>query len=322
MGTIVVLGAGAVGSLFGARFSAHGQPVLLVGRRAHVEAIQTRGLTVEGAGAGTYPLPAATELPPGLRADAVLLTVKTFDLVSAATELARTIPPAPTALLQNGLGVEEVVAETLRTYGWPRPEAALVRAVHTVPATLLGPGRVRASGAGEVVLPEPSSAGEAEAAATILLGRFEAAGFAVRTSPRLPFEAWRKAAVNAAVNPVTALRGVVNGALASGPAREEAERLLAEAVAVANAEGFDLPLATAEADLARVIEATSANRSSMWQDLERGRPTEVEAISGEVLRRGLARGLTLPATQQAVEAVRRAASERLRSGTGGGREGP
>jgi 2-dehydropantoate 2-reductase len=302
---VVVLGAGAVGSLFGARLAAAGVPVLLVGRRAHVEAVRARGLVVEGVAPGTYRPDAATEVPRGIRASAVLVTVKSFDLASALDGLARAVPPTPTALLGNGLGLEAIAREALQGAGWPAVDAWLVRGVHTVPATLLGPGRVRASGTGEVVLPTPQAAGVAARAVEEVSTLLTRAGIPVRTSPEFDLELWRKAAVNAAINPVTAARGVPNGALLDGPARDEAKRLLEEAVAVARGSGVDLSLATARADLDRVVRATAENRSSMLQDVERGRPTELDAISGEILRRGAKLGLELPATARAVEAVRR-----------------
>ena len=305
MSRVVVLGAGAIGSLFGARLARAGEAVLLVGRPAHVEAIRARGITIEGVGPDQLSVEAATSLQPGSSADVVLLTVKSFDLRSAASLLARALPPAPTALLGNGLGIEEIAGRELAAGGWAEPAREIVRAVHTVPATLLGPGRVRASGTGEVVLPDPATAGDARAAVMTVVELFTRAGFEVRTSRRFELELWRKAAVNAAINPVTATLGLPNGALRDGPPRAAAERLLAEAVEVAQRSGIPLELATARADLERVVRATAENRSSMLQDVERGRPTEVDAISGELLRRGAALGLELPATHRAVEEVLR-----------------
>lgn len=307
MRRLIVVGAGAVGSLFGARLSRTGASVLLIGRPAHVAAVRAEGLRVEGVEPGTSRLDAATEVPAGTVAEAALMTVKSFDLAPASEALARAVRPVPTALLGNGLGIEEVAGRGLRAGGWPRPEEMIVRAVHTVPATFLGPGVVRASGTGEVVLPDPGTAGGAAAAVRTFAQLFSEAGLAVRTSRTFELELWRKAAVNAAINPVTATRRVPNGELAAGTARREAERLLAEAVAVARASGLDLSEEVARADLDRVVRATAENRSSMLQDVERGRPTEIDAISGEILRRGRALGLDLPATAEAIDRVRRAA---------------
>jgi len=93
---------------------------------------------------------------------------------------------------------------------------------------------------------------------------------------------------------------VPNGALLAGEPRAEAELLLGEAVAVARRAGVAISFPEAVADLDRVARATAENRSSMLQDVERGRRTEVDAISGELLRRGRALGLELPATARVV----------------------
>ncbi len=305
---VVVLGAGAVGSLFGARLASAGVEVLLVGRPDHVAAIRASGLRVEGTDPGTFAIPAATAVPTGELVPAVLVTVKSFDLAAACAELARALPPTPTALLGNGLGIEATASEALRAGGWTDPERYLVRAVTTVPATWLGPGRIRASGTGEVVL--PGATGPAAGAVQRLAELLGRGAWTLRTTSDLAMELWRKVAVNAAINPVTALHGIPNGALAEGSPRAEALALLDEAVAVARASGHGLEPATARADFDRVVRATAENRSSMLQDLERGRPTEIDAISGEILRRGAAAGLTLPATRRAVEAIRRAAARR------------
>ena len=303
MVSVVVFGAGAVGSLFGARLAAAGNRVLLVARPAHVEAVRAGGLAVEGQGAGRFRLEATDALAPGTAADLLLLTSKSFDLEAASEAAARALRPIPSVALGNGLGIERLAAAGLRRGGWEAPEQQLVRAIHTVPATLLGPGRVRASGTGELVFGSPAGAGPAGSATRAAVDLFRRAGFPVRESPDLELELWRKAAVNAAINPVTACRRVPNGALHDDPARAEAERLLAEAVAVASAAGVALTLEVARADLERVVAATAENRSSMLQDVERGRPTEIDAISGEILRRGEALGLALPATRAAVAAV-------------------
>lgn len=310
MASVLVLGAGAVGSLFGARLAAAGDSVVLVGRPAHVEAVATDGLTVEGLNPGRFRPEASTEIPRHRPTDLVLVTVKSYDLPTALGALGRARSPLPTVLLGNGLGIEATAVRCLTEAGWHAPEQWCLRAVHTIPATFLGPGRVRASGTGEVVLPDPRSAGAAGSLVPGIARTLEAAGFAVRTSARFDEELWRKAVVNAAINPVTAAHGVPNGALRAGPLRIEAERLLVEAVTVAQRSGVSLSEATARADLHRVVNATAENRSSMLQDVERGRPTELDVISGELLRRGRFVGVAMPATEAAVAAVDRLARDR------------
>ncbi|HUJ77389.1 MAG TPA: 2-dehydropantoate 2-reductase [Thermoplasmata archaeon] len=304
--TVLVFGAGAVGSLFGARFADAGHAVLLVGRPAHVEAIRARGVQITGRGAGTFRCDAAPEIPRGTRVDLALLTVKTFDVAVAAQAIARAVAPVPLLIPQNGLGSETVARRSLEEGGWPGGSIRLVRAVHSVPATLTAPGVVRAAGSGEVVLPAAeTAAGDADPAARFAT-LFRSSGFAVRAVPSIEREVWKKVVVNAAINPVTAVHRVPNGRLAQEPWRSEAVRLLLEARSVAEAEGVGLSDAEALADLDRVVRETAENRSSMLQDLERGHRTEIEAISGEIVRRAEGHGIDVPATRGLLAQIRAA----------------
>ncbi len=311
---VVVLGAGAIGSLLGARLVSAGHDVLLVGRADHVAAIRADGLRILGREPVVVHPRAATRWEPGEPSDACLVTTKTFDLPAALAELG-TRPPVPTLLPQNGLGIDRLARSGLRDAGWTEPDRWTVRAVNSIPATLVAPGSVRAAGDGEIVLADAAGAGPAAAATDVLADLLRSGGVWVRRVVDLEAEVWRKAVVNAAINPVTALHGVVNGSVRSDPLRSESLALLREAVATARAESAPLSELQAEEDFDRVSRATAENRSSMLQDLERGRPTEIEAISGELLRRGEARGLSMPATRAAVQAVRERARGRPPQGS-------
>ncbi len=300
---VVILGAGATGSLFGARLASAGHHVTLVGRPDHVHAIRSRGLRIVGTGPGTFSVDVAEDLQPARLADAVLLTVKSFDLAMAAEGLARSAPPRPTLLTQNGLGIETIAWGALARGGWFAPERTVVRAIHSVPATWVAPGIVRAAGAGEVVLPSPA-AGEPEAPPVALFADLlRSGGFSVRTVGSFVEQVWRKAIVNAAINPVTALHGAPNGALLRPPLRAEALELLREAVAAAQADGMTIPEREAIAEFERIGRATADNRSSMLQDLERGRPTEVDALLGELVRRAERHGIDLPTMRRTISAI-------------------
>ncbi len=302
---IAVLGAGAMGSLFAARFVAAGDEVRLVGRPASVAVLRRDGLTVEGRSPGHWAVAAEERLAATPAADLLIVAVKTFDLDPVATDLAGRLPaPIPLVLPQNGLHVERGVAAALRAGGWTAPESVLVRAVNTIPAMIVRAGRVRQPGDGEILLAEPD--GPAAAAIRLASDAFRAAGIPVRTVPDLELELWRKALVNAAINPVTALHRVPNGALLSPPYRDEARELLREAQRAAGAAGVPFSDRDADASLERVLRATADNRSSMLQDVERGRPTEIDAISGEIVRAAAARGIDLPATRAVIARLGRA----------------
>ena len=311
---IAVVGAGAVGSLFGAGLARAGHSVLLVGRPALVAAVRDRGLLVLGSGEAVYHLDATSQIE--FREpypEAALLTVKTFDLESAAESVARALPrPVPLLLPQNGLGVERKASAALVRGGWNDPAPWSVRAVHSVPATLVAPGVVRVAGSGEVVLPDPAAAGPSTPRIELFRDLLRAAGFTVRTPPDFEREVWRKALVNAAINPLTAVLGVRNGELLIGETRTRALLLLTEARRAAQAAGFTFSEEEVVADFERVARATAQNRSSMLQDLDRGRPTEIEAISGEILRVASEHGIDIPATRVIVDEVRRRVEERSR----------
>lgn len=311
---VLVYGAGAVGSLFAARLAAAGHAVTIVGRASHVAAIRASGLEVQGVRPGRFSFSALEKLEAGASFDAVLLGVKTFDLQRAAHAVARSLgSPVPTLVPQNGLDVETHALRGLSEGGWTGAGATLVRCVHSIPATLVGPGVVRQAGDGEVLLPAaaapPVPAVETWAA---LLGTM---GYPLRRLTDFLREVWRKAILNAAINPVTADHRVLNGQLRDDPWRGQALELLREARMVAEAEGIRFAADELEADLWRVVQATATNRSSMLQDVERGRPTEVEEISGQLLVLGERHRLDLPATRRAVARIRSRSARRHRAST-------
>ncbi|MGD0718182.1 MAG: ketopantoate reductase family protein [Thermoplasmata archaeon] len=303
---IVVYGAGAIGSLLGAMLYRAGDDVVLVGTAAHVEAIRTHGLRVEGRVEGTFRIAAESRLPSESPADLLLLTVKTFDLALAAGEAARQLPwPIPWLLLQNGLGAEDTARVALqRVRGVADPSAWLVRALNTLPATLVAPGVVRQPGDGEIRLADPTEAGPSADSVRRFAAVFERAGIPVRYVPRIDHAAWRKAVVNAAINPVTADHGILNGRLLEEPWRAQATTLLHEALIAARLAGYDFPDEEIERELWETVRATAGNRSSMLQDLDRGRPTEIDSISGVFLEIARDHGVDLPATERIVGRIR------------------
>jgi 2-dehydropantoate 2-reductase len=298
---IAVIGAGAVGCLLGARLTEAYRDVALIARTTAVPVLRERGITVEGIRPGRWAVTALDELPADAAPEAVLLTVKTFDLAAAAGALARRLrTPVPTLLPQNGLGIEAGTGAAMRKAGWREPERFLVRAVNTIPATLVGPGVVRQPGEGELILGTPPVDSPTSEATRVLHDLLRGSGLRVRSVADLERELWRKALVNAAINPVTALHRVTNGRILEDPYRAEATALLREAQRAAASAGFVFDDAEADRSLEQVARATAANRSSMLQDVERGRPTEIDAISGEIERVAAGHGIALPATHAVI----------------------
>jgi 2-dehydropantoate 2-reductase len=309
---VIVFGVGAVGSRFGAALARAGHTVTLIGRGPHVAAIHSSGLVVEGDEGDPLRLPALERLPPGIRADLVLLTVKSYDVRAAGRDIARALlDPVPVVALQNGLGIEETLEAGLRDGGWDSPRSWIVRSVHTVPARIVRPGAVAPTGDGEVVVGRTADLPERAAAVEAL---FAGAEISVRVSDEIDREVWRKALINAAINPVTADHGIANGQLADEPWRGQAQALLEEALVVAGAEGYAFDPAEMQRAVFGVARATADNHSSMLEDLERGRPTEIDAISGAILAAGRRHGIAMPAMQRAVD--------RIHAREAGARSGP
>lgn len=305
---IVVFGAGAVGSRFAVGLARSGADVTIVARPEQSRAVEEHGLAVEGDPREPVRVKAMDHLAPGTPTDVVVLTVKSYDVESAGLALANGLErPTPILGLSNGLGIEEVLASGLSQGGWSSPTDWILRGVHTVPARLVRPGVVAATGRGEIVLGRnPKLPDWPER----LRGLFESAGFPTRVVDDIRRETWKKAIVNAAINPVTADHGIPNGRLVEEPWRGQALALLREAVRAAQAEGIEFGMEDAERAVFSVARATAANRSSMLEDLERHRRTEIDAISGFLLRAGRAHGVPMPATVRAVERIQTRERER------------
>ncbi len=304
---VLVFGAGATGSVYAAQLAHAGHSVTATARGEHVRAIREGGLQVDGLDGGPFRFEVLEELPDDVRFDRVLLTVKTGDIESSARSIGQHFRhPAPVLALQNGLGIRARVVRALRANGWAYAERWVSRGIQIIGATFVGPGHVRLAGKGEVLLPA-SQQGVGPNGFDALLAH---GGIAVRTVESIDREEWRKALINAAMNPVTADHRVENRRLAEEPWRGQALALLEEARSVAEAEGFAFPREEAEAELVRIVRISGTNRSSMLQDLDAGRPTEIDSISGEILRRGTRHGLELPQTRRIVERIERKARER------------
>ncbi|WP_333607785.1 ketopantoate reductase family protein [Arsukibacterium sp.] len=118
---------------------------------------------------------------------------------------------------------------------------------------------------------------------------------------------WQKLAINAVINPITALHRCRNGELAAPELAPLISALLREVCLVAAAEGMDLTYASNLSRVYQVIEATKANKSSMLQDIEHGRPTEINAITGYLLRCAARHKLTLPHNERLLAQVQQLA---------------
>jgi len=309
----VVVGAGAVGSFYGAMLSRAGHAVTLVGRAAHVEAVGREGLQLHMGGRIEAVRVAATTALAAVRdADLVLFCVKSTDTDAVAREMAPLLPERTLVLsLQNGVGNPPAIAHHVHGAG-----QAVVPAVVYVATAMPEPGVVKHFGRGDLVVGPLTDADAADAARAaqlqVLAAFFTAAGVPVRLSPTVMDELWAKLMVNCAYNAISALAQLPYGHLVALPeVRELQQAVVREVVAVAAAEGRHLPLAEAMQAMERIATAMPAQYSSTAQDLARGKPTEIDHLNGHVARRGAELGIPAPVNQALHALVKLAESARV-----------
>lgn len=288
---IVVFGAGSLGSLLGGLLASEHR-VTLVGRDPHVSTIRSEGLSITGRFDRTV-APEATTDGAGLAADLVVVTVKSFDTEDAARTLAT--GEFDVALsVQNGIGNEETLSKHL--------DCPVLAGTATYGARLDSPGHVDCTGHGELTL-GPRDGGVSSVAKDVAEA-FTAADIEANAVPDMSRKLWEKLAVNAGINPVTALSRVRNGVLGEGSASEISRTAAVETAHVARAEGADLADQTVRSRIDAVIDATARNQSSMYQDVLAGRRTEIEAINGAVLERAEVHRIDVPVNRTLTALIR------------------
>jgi 2-dehydropantoate 2-reductase len=286
---VAVFGAGAVGCFFGGMLARAGASVTLVGRPAHVEAIRRDGLLMEALTFREHVRVAADTDPAAVVGhDVVLFCVKSGDTEAGARAIAPHLAPGAVVVsLQNGVDNPARLA--------PLVGAEVLGAVVYVGCGMAGPGHVRHTGRGDLVIGglRGSAAGEHRAREVAAL--FERAGVPCVVSPDIDADLWLKLIVNCAYNPTSALSRLQYGrmlAQAEGPDLMRA--IVAEAVAVARAEGVNLPAEGLVDKVLAVGKGMPTQISSTAQDIGLGKITEIDALNGHVARRGAARGVPTP----------------------------
>ena len=298
---VAVVGAGAVGSFFGAALAQAGHPVTLIGRAAHVAAINRTGLRLERADrVEIVPIAASVDLSAVQGADLVLFCVKSTDTEAAADAMAPHLGADALVLsLQNGV---ENAATIARRVAQP-----VVPAVVYVATAMPEPGVVKHYGRGDLVIGAMRAADATEPALAArlqgLVELFATAGVPVRISADVMAELWSKLMVNCAYNAISGLAQMPYGRVAAMPAIRELQRaVLAEVVAVAAADGVELPLERSLEAMEGIAAAMPGQLSSTAQDMARGKPSEIDHLNGLVARRGRELGIATP-TNQALHAL-------------------
>jgi 2-dehydropantoate 2-reductase len=293
---IAVVGAGAVGSFYGAMLARAGQRVVLIGRPQHVEAIGRDGLKLDMADqVETLRVEASTELNAVHDSDLILFCVKSTDTDTLATELAPLLEPRAVVLsLQNGVENAATIARHVRQ--------TVVPAVVYVATAMAGPGTVRHLGRGDLVIGALNADARHDPVMTgvlqDLVTLFGAAGVKVTISNDVMAELWSKLMVNCAYNAISALAQAPYARLAAQPEiREIQHAIVREVVVLAQAEGIGLQLEPSLKAMERIATAMPAQVSSTAQDMARRKPSEIDHLNGFVARRGRELRVPVPINQ-------------------------
>jgi len=294
----VIMGAGAMGSLFGGLLALGGEEVWLVDIwKEHIDTIRSKGLVLEENGkAQPVPIHATTEVASVGKADLVLIFVKTYHTEKAVSD-ARVLQKESTVFLtlQNGLGNEETICKHI-------DRKKVLLGVTGQGATLLGSGQIRHAGWGKTYVGELDH--QMTDRAVRMAQMFCSAGIETEVSPNIHDHVWGKLLVNVGVNALTALTGFKNGQLLDYPETTRLmERLVFEAAEVARGKGVHIEEDPVEI-VRKAIEATRENRSSMGQDFDHRRKTEIDAINGAVVREAQPLGISVPFNQAVTDLVK------------------
>jgi 2-dehydropantoate 2-reductase len=289
---VVVVGAGGVGGYFGGRLVHAGVDVAFVARGAHLDALRSGGLRVRSV-RGDFAVPVrATDDPASLgEADHVLLTVKSYDTERVAPTLAPLLGERTAVVsLQNGVDNEEKLAASLG-------EGRIVGGAAYIFATISEPGVIDHTGGPARLVVGEWTGGTSERV-TALVEAFRDAGVDIEESPDIRAVLWSKFAFICAQAGVTAASQLPIGEIRSEPAGRELFRgIAAEACAVAAAEGVTLPADLADRHLEFADRLDPGDRSSLYHDLSHGRRMELDALLGEIVRRGERHGVDVPSSR-------------------------
>lgn len=309
---VLVMGAGALGSILGGFLARSGHAVTLVGRAAHMDAIREHGLKVTGIwGKHVIAGMAACTFAGDIAArdfDVVFVTVKSYDTAHAIAQAAPLLSGHTLVCsYQNGLGNAETIADAV---GWARVVEAMVIFGVQIPA----PGHVDVT-----VIARPAALGVYASGPPVervkaLAEALDAAGLPTVYSDQIAGELWRKVAYNSALNALCALLDVPYGKLPELPeAREIMADVVAELYAVAAARGVLMDPPAPEEYMAlfyeKLVPPTAAHYGSTHEDFRLHRCTEIGALNGAIARFGEAAGVDCPVNRTITRLVK--ARERL-----------
>ncbi len=285
---IIIVGAGALGSFIGGLLSTVTK-VSLIGREPHLTAVRDHGLKISGITEGVYHPIAAIEpsdIPPE-KGKVFIFTVKGYNTEFAVDTIRQFAEEGDVFMtLQNGVGNDEII---ISHFG----DKHILAGVTSNGITFKENGHIIHAGRGETVIGSVDR--EDDEIARNITNLFNSSGIPTRVTRNICGEVWAKLIVNAAINPLTAITGLKNGKILEIPELMETVKGVVEEVErTARANDIRLPNCDMLAKTVGVIKNTADNKSSMLQDIERGRRTEIDSINGAVAHYAEIAGVKVP----------------------------
>src|SRR5947208_8902042 len=284
---IAVVGAGAVGGYFGGMFARAGATTVFIGRKHFVDAVNSKGLVLDKAeGQERIVATATTDMSAVRDCSLILFCVKAHATSATAAQMAPFVRPDATVVcLQNGVDNAQRIRAATNILALP----AVVYVAVSTPDS----GRVKHLARGDLIIGPPSEK------TTEVANVFERAGISCRISENIEGELWVKLLCNCALNAISALGRATYGQIVqSGDAKQLMQDDVDEVLAVARAAGVVLPgVDDRESGVAAAMKIATPMAdafSSTAQDLNRGRPTEIDALNGYIVRQGAALAVPVP----------------------------
>ena len=281
---ISVMGAGAVGSFYGAMLVQAGHDVTFIGRPAQVAALREHGLRFEKGGSVTrLAVQAAAEPSAVSGSDVVIFSVKSSDTETAAQAIAPFLSPHAVILsFQNGVENTERLQQLL-------PQTVIATVVY-VATDMAAPNHVRHHGRGELVLAASPRSME-------LAALFNGAGIPTKVSDNTTGALWAKFILNCAYNALSAITQLPYGTLAQGPEIDGVlHDVVQECLSIASALGVSVPGDAWQA-VKQIPLTMPTQRSSTAQDLARHKPSEIDYLNGYIVRKGRELNISTPANR-------------------------
>jgi len=289
-----------MGSLFGGYLFNNGEDAVLYDiNREHVDAVNTQGLIIEEPALGkeiTVKIPATCNKEDLKNSDFTILFVKSTATEAVAGDYFPFAKESTVVVtLQNGYGNEEIIRNR---FGAGRTAAG----VTSQGATFLGPGRIRHAGTGPTYLSMSDNSNEKlEPFITALT----MAGFESHITDNMESLVWSKLIINIGINALTAVTGLKNGQLLEYPdTKSIMEELVNEALLVVEAKGIQLQYDDPVKQVFTVAEKTGLNRSSMLQDFDKKRVTEIDFINGAILKEAEKYNIPAPVNRTVTRLIR------------------